>query len=65
MKTGGNAKYVALPKNEEELIYALLEKKHFDITTADMKSRQKMYRHLLYKGFSAEGVGRVFHDSFQ
>ena len=51
--------------SEEELIYALLSKKHFDIATADMKSRQKMYRHLLYKGFSVEGVGRVFHDSFQ
>ena len=51
--------------SEEELIYALLSKKHFDIATADMKSRQKMYRHLLYKGFSIEGVGRVFHDSFQ
>ncbi len=51
--------------SEEELIYAVLLKKHFNITTADMKSRQKMYRHLLYKGFSTEGVGRVFHDSFQ
>ena len=51
--------------SEEELIYALLSKKHFDIATADMKSRQKMYRHLLYKGFSVEGVSRVFHDSFQ
>lgn len=51
--------------SEEELIYALLSKKHFDIAVADMKSRQKMYRHLLYKGFSIEGVSRVFHDSFQ
>ena len=51
--------------SEEELIYALLSKKHFDIAAADMKSRQKMYRHLLYKGFSIEGVSRVFHDSFQ
>ena len=51
--------------SEEELIYALLSKKHFDIAAADMKSRQKMYRHLLYKGFSIEGISRVFHDSFQ
>ena len=51
--------------SEEELIYTFLSKKHFDIAAADMKSRQKMYRHLLYKGFSIEGVSRVFHDSFQ
>lgn len=51
--------------SEEELIYAVLSKKHFDISTADIKSRQKMYRHLLYKGFSAEGIGRIFHETFQ
>lgn len=51
--------------SEEELIYETLRKKHFDISTSDRKARQKMYRHLLYKGFSAEGVNRIFHDSFQ
>lgn len=51
--------------SEEELIYAVLSKKNFDISTADIKSRQKMYRHLLYKGFSAEGIGRIFHETFQ
>ncbi len=49
--------------SEEELIYAVLAKKHFDISTSDIKSRQKMYRHLLYKGFSAEGVGRILNAS--
>ena len=51
--------------SEEELIYETLKKKHFDVSTSDMKARQKMYRHLLYKGFSAECVNRIFHDSFQ
>lgn len=50
--------------SEEDLICAVLEKKHFDISTADMKSKQKMYRHLLYKGFSPEGIAQVFHDTF-
>ncbi len=51
--------------SEEELIYETLKKKHFNISTPDMKARQKMYRHLLYKGFSAEGVNKIFHDTFQ
>ena len=51
--------------SEEELIYAVLTKKHFDISTADSKARQKMYRHLLYKGFSAEGVSRILNTSFR
>ena len=51
--------------SEEELIYAVLSKKHFDISTADIQSRQKMYRHLLYKGFSADGVSRILNASFQ
>ena len=51
--------------SEEELIQELLKKKHFDILASDMKARQKMYRHLLYKGFSAERVNRIFQDTFQ
>ena len=50
---------------EEELIYAVLEKKHFDISTSDRKARQKMYRHLLYKGFSTDCVSRILNASFQ
>lgn len=50
--------------SEEELIYAVLAKKHFDISTADGKEKQKMYRHLLYKGFSADSVGRILNASF-
>ena len=49
---------------EEELIYAILKKKHFDISTADNKERQKMYRHLLYKGFSTDSVSRIMNASF-
>ena len=51
--------------SEEELIYAVLAKKHFDISTSDMKARQKIYRHLLYKGFSAEGIGRILNTSYE
>ena len=51
--------------SEEDLIRDLLKKKHFDISTSDRKAIQKMYRHLLYKGFSAESVNRIFHDIFQ
>ena len=47
--------------SEEELIYAVLDKKHFDISTANYKARQKMYRHLLYKGFSADCVSRILN----
>ena len=50
--------------SEEELIYAALAKKHFDISTVDNKTRQKMYRHLLYKGFSADGVSRILNETF-
>ena len=50
--------------SEEELIYAVLAKKHFDISTADGKEKQKMYRHLLYKGFSADSVVRILNASF-
>jgi len=49
--------------SEEELIRAVLNKKHFDISTADSKARQKMYRHLLYKGFSADCVSRILNES--
>ena len=45
-------------ESEEELIYAILQKKHFDTETADIKSRQKMYRHLIYKGFSSEKISK-------
>lgn len=51
--------------SEEELICAVLKKKHFDISTSDMRARQKMYRHLLYKGFSAEGIGRILNTSYE
>jgi len=51
--------------SEEELIHETLKKKHFDISTSDTKAIQKMYRYLLYKGFSSEGVNRIFRDSFQ
>ena len=51
--------------SEEELIWAVLQKKHFDISTSDLKARQKMYRHLLYKGFSAEGIGRILNTSYE
>ena len=48
--------------SEESLIKAILEKKHYDVRSADAKTRHKMYQHLLYKGFSASIIGRVIGE---
>lgn len=52
---------------EEELILSALSKKKYNAKEADIKTRQKMYRHLLYKGFSASSISKVlgeFADSY-
>lgn len=41
---------------EDTLIYRILEKKHFDPQKDDPKQREKLYRHLLYKGFSMDQI---------
>ena len=48
--------------SEEELILSVLSKKKYNAKEADAKMRQKMYRHLLYKGFSASGISKVLGE---
>ena len=48
--------------SEEELIRAILQKKHYDATDADTKAKHKMYQHLLYKGFSASVIGKMLGE---
>ena len=48
--------------SEEELIRVILNKKHYNAETADMKTKNKMYQHLLYKGFSAGSIGRILGE---
>lgn len=49
-------------QNEAEQIRKLLEKRHFDIETADLKTRQKTYAFLMRKGFSAESIRKVLKN---
>lgn len=48
--------------SEEELIRAVLRKKQYNAETADIKAKNKMYQHLLYKGFSSSTIGRVLGE---
>lgn len=48
--------------NEEELIRDILRKKHYDAKNCDYKQRQKLYQHLLYKGFSMEQIRHVLGE---
>ncbi len=48
--------------NEEDLIRAIIEKKHYDPKNKDGKQRQKLYQHLLYKGFSMEKIRHVLGE---
>lgn len=48
--------------NEEELIKDILRKKHYDPDQTDYKQRQKLYQHLLYKGFSMEKIKHVLGE---
>lgn len=48
--------------NEEELIRDILRKKHYDPNVSDAKKRQKLYQHLLYKGFSMEQIKHVLGE---
>lgn len=47
---------------EEELIRDILRKKHYDPSNTDPKQRQKLYQHLLYKGFSMERIRSVLGE---
>ena len=47
---------------EETLIQDILRKKHYDPQNADYKTRQKMYQHLAYKGFSQEMIKKALGE---
>ncbi len=51
-----------LDYNEEELIRDIIRKKHYNPNVSDAKQRQKLYQHLLYKGFSMEQIRHVLGE---
>lgn len=46
-------------QDEQQMIRKLLEKRHYDPDTADMKEKQRTYAFLMRKGFSGEQVCRA------
>lgn len=48
--------------SEEELIRAVLRKKQYNAETSDIKTKNKMYQYLLYKGFSSSTITRVLGE---
>ena len=48
--------------DEEDLIRDILRKKHYDPLNTDSKQSQKLYQHLLYKGFSMEKIKQVLGE---
>lgn len=46
-------------QNEQAMIRALLEKKHYDPENADYREKQKLYAFLMRKGYSGEQVRRA------
>lgn len=48
-------------QDEQQMIRKLLEKRHYDPDTADMKEKQRTYAFLMRKGFSGEQIGRALH----
>lgn len=46
-------------RDEQAMIHALLEKKHFDPEMADLKEKQRMYGFLVRKGFPGDLVRRA------
>ncbi len=48
--------------SEEELIRDILRKKRYNPSHSDSKQRQKLFQHLLYKGFSMEQIRRVLGE---
>ena len=48
---------------EEDLIRDIVRKKHYDSNVSDVKQRQKLYQHLLYKGFSMEKIKQVLGEN--
>ncbi len=46
-------------QDEQRMIQKLLEKRHYDPDTADLKEKQRTYAFLMRKGFSGEQAGRA------
>lgn len=49
-------------QDEEAMIEMLLEKKHYDCETADMKEKQCLYGFLLRRGFSADAIQKALRS---
>ncbi|MCR5546163.1 MAG: recombination regulator RecX [Lachnospiraceae bacterium] len=45
--------------SEDDMILELIEKKHYDVETADIKEKAKMYRFLLGRGFRSNDIDRI------
>ena len=45
--------------SEENMILELLKKKKYDVDTADLKEKAKMYRFLLGRGFRSNDIDRI------
>ncbi len=52
---------MGLQGNEEEMIRALLEKKHYFEKTADIKEQRRVYAFLMRRGFSGDLVRKVMN----
>lgn len=47
--------------DEEKMIAALLEKKHYSKATADMKEKRRIFAYLMRKGFATEKIKRALN----
>ncbi len=51
-------------KDEQSMIAKLIEKKHYDVSTASMQEQQRMYGFLMRKGFSSEQVIKALRTEY-
>lgn len=51
-------------QDEQSMIAALLQKKHYDPDIADRKEQQRMYAYLLRRGYNASQIRRALNASF-
>lgn len=54
----------AEPIPEEELIRRWIEKRHYDVQTADMAETRRMYAFLARKGFQSDSILRALKKDF-
>lgn len=55
----------AEPVSPQELIRSLMEKRHFDASTADQKEKQRMYAFLARRGFSGADISRALKTEYE